>query len=293
MHWKYKPLVLNDVSQLIADALNQSKKECQVLADICFKKTQGNPFFLNQFLLELYEKKLLLFRGNRWHWDATQINNCGITDNVIEFMVDKLQRLPSATLEILKVAACIGNPIQLHVLARVCKQPAPAIANDLWQALTEGLLLPLGESHNFDSETQAHRIQYRFIHDRVQQAAYSLINENDLTLLHYQIGQVLKASLPNQNSGRRLFDTTNHLNQSLSLINTNEERVELADLNLKTGIRARQSAAFESAFEYFNQGLRLVENDQLGNKKLLRSLQKNAADTAYIKADFDLFRSVA
>lgn len=282
-----QPLELNDVSQLIADAINQSKKECQLLADICFKKTQGNPFFLNQFLLELYEKKLLSFRGNRWHWDATQINNCGITDNVIEFMVDKLQRLPSATLEILKVAACIGNPIQLHILSRVCKQPAPAIANNLWQALNEGLLLPLGESHQFDSETQAHRIQYRFIHDRVQQAAYSLINEDDLTSLHYQIGQVLKASLPNQNSGRRLFDITNHLNQSLSLINTNEEQVELADLNLKTGIRARQSAAFESAFEYFNQGLRLVENDQLGNKKLLRSLQKNAADTAYIKADFD------
>lgn len=281
------PLALNDVNHLISDALNQSKEESLALAEICFNKTQGNPFFLNQFLLALYEKKLISFQGNQWHWDITQVNNCGITDNVVEFMVDRLQRLPSRTVEILKVAACIGNPVQLHVLANVCKQAPAEVANQLWQALTEGLILPLGASHHYDPESQANRIRYRFIHDRVQQAAYSLINRDDLPALHYQIGHVLKASVPARSLGRRLFDITNHLNQSLSLIDNSDERTELAELNLKTGIRARQSAAFESAFDYFHQGLTLLENNNLKSGDLLSSLQKNAADTAYIKADFD------
>lgn len=124
------------------------------------------------------------------------------------------------------------------------------------------------------------------MHDRVQQAAYSLISPDELAPLHYQIGQELKASLPIAELGRRLFDVTNHLNQSQSLISSDKERTELARLNLKTGIRAKESAAFESAFEYFTQGLSLLPaRNEPG--ALLRDLQKHAAETAYIRADFE------
>lgn len=282
------PLVLNDIVQLLSDTLAQPKDQCQTLADICFEKTQGNPFFLNQFLLDLYDKGLIHFQDNRWNWNALQIANCEITDNVIEFMVDKLQRLQPDTLEMLKIAACIGNPVPLHILANVCDLSSEKTANTLWPALTEGLLLSMGASHQYDPKSQAEKILYRFVHDRVQQAAYSLIDKASLEPLHHQIGIVLKDSLPENNMGRRLFDVTNHLNQSRSLITSNRERIELAQLNLKTGIQARESAAFESAFEYFQQGLILLETIERSQcLALLRALQKNAAETAYIRADFD------
>lgn len=281
------PLKLNDVHHLIVDTLGQSKEKCLSLAEICFEKTRGNPFFLNQFLHELYEKELISFQNNQWTWNVQKIHRCEITDNVIEFMVDKLQRLPSNTLEIIKVAACIGNPIPLHILAKVCQQQATQTAKSLWPALTEGLLLPMGASHHYDPESQDDKIQYRFVHDRIQQAAYSLVNSTERETLHYQIGHILKKSLPADSLGRRLFDITNHLNQSLALIKTEKEKTELAKLNLKTGIRARESAAFESAFDYFHQGLTLLNTQETdSNKGLISALQKNAAETAYIKADF-------
>lgn len=282
-----KPLKLEDVTQLIVDTLGQSKDQCLALAEICFAKTQGNPFFLNQFLLDLYDKGLINFQDNRWNWSALEIRDCEITDNVIDFMVDKIQRLPAETLEILKIAACVGNPVPLHILAQVCQLSAEETAKTLWPALVEGLLLPIGASQQYAPELQADKILYRFVHDRVQQAAYSLIKENKLESLHYQIGMVLKDSLPVNELGRRLFDVTNHLNQSQDLIQTDQEKIELAELNLKTGIRARESAAFESAFDYFHQGLSQLENQNSQKQiTLLNSLQKHAAETAYIKADF-------
>lgn len=282
-----EPLLIEDVHQLIIDTLGQNKDKCLALAEICFEKTQGNPFFLNQFLLELHEKDLIIFQNNQWTWNALEIRSCEITDNVITFMVDKLQRLSSNTLEVIKVAACIGNPVPLHILAKSCQQNATQAAQNLWPALTEGLLLPMGASHHYDIESQAHKIQYRFVHDRVQQAAYSLVDKKELENLHYLIGHVLKESLPTDSLGRRLFDVTNHLNQSLSLITSKHEKNELAQLNYKTGIRARESAAFESAFDYFHQGLALIEDeDSTKNIPLITKLQKNAAETAYIKADF-------
>ncbi|WP_299177342.1 AAA family ATPase [uncultured Neptuniibacter sp.] len=281
------PLKLDEINQLITDTLGHSKDRCLALAEVCFEKTQGNPFFLNQFLQDLYDKGLINFQENCWNWNTLEIRNCEITDDVIEFMVDKLQQLSEDTQEVLRIAACIGNPIPLHILARVCQQTPTETSEKLWQALTEGLIHPIGASQQYSPETHSEKILFRFVHDRVQQAAYSLIEQKDLESLHHQIGMVLKESLPVTELGRKLFDVTNHLNQSLSLVQTDQEKIELAELNLKTGIRARESAAFESAFDYFHQGLTLLEAQPSVPQALLVELQRNAAETAYIKADFD------
>ncbi|EAR59994.1 AAA family ATPase [Neptuniibacter caesariensis] len=283
-----QPLTLNDITALVADTLGQHSETCQELAEICFSKTQGNPFFLNQFLIELYDKQLISFQGDKWVWTQQDILDCEITDNVIDFMVDKLQRLPPRTLEALKLAACIGNPIPLQILASAFKHSVPDTADALWPALKEGLLLPTANIHQYKPEGPVNNSYYRFVHDRVQQAAYSMIPDQELETLHYQIGNVLKESMSIKALGRRLFDVTNHLNQSLSLISTTAEKLELAELNLKTGIRARESAAFESAFEYFQQGLALFAGSpELRAQELKNQLFQHAAETAYIKADFE------
>ncbi|MCP4595983.1 AAA family ATPase, partial [Neptuniibacter sp.] len=283
-----QPLVAADIRQLIADTLSKDATECNALAQICYEKTQGNPFFLNQFLLDLYEQELIYFRDNQWCWDEQKIQTCQITDNVIEFMVDKLQRFPQKTQTLLRTAACIGNPFSLQVLATTCHLTTEQTASSLWLALNEGLLLPLQPGEQFLQTPAESDVRFRFIHDRVQQAAYSLIEQSDLPQLHYQIGHVLKQSFPQETRGRRQFDITNHLNQAQDLIQSDSERIELAQLNLETGVRARESAAFESAFGYFQQGLKLLEFDTWQTDfQLMNDLHRHAAETAYILADFD------
>lgn len=282
-----QPLEAADIMQMLADTLGNSSESCQALADICHEKTQGNPFFLNQFLLDLHEQELIFFRNNQWQWDQPAIKRSDITANVVEFMVDKLQRLPEDTQILLKTAACIGNPFSLQVLSEVCQLSRENTANTLWRALNEGLLQPLQSGEQFLQSSGESDTRFRFIHDRVQQAAYSLIDEAELTQLHYQIGNVLKQNLPQGQRGRRQFDITNHLNQAQSLISSDNERLQLAHLNLQTGIRARESAAFESAFEYFSHGLQIVHSgDWQQSTELMAELHKHAAETAYIRADF-------
>ncbi len=288
--FEIKALTLEDIQHLIADTLSHSMHESEPLATICFEKTQGNPFFLNQFLLDLYEKRLIHFQGNRWTWNESEIRSCEITDNVIDFMVDKIRRLSPQTQSVIQIAACIGNPVALTTLAAVCKQSAEKTATDLWQAFNEGLMFPLASNHPSNPNIQdelTEQIRYRFVHDRVQQAAYSLIPSGAIQELHYRIGKILQKQAPEQHLGRRIFDITNNLNQAQTLIQSGIEKEELAHLNLQAGLRAKEAAAFESAFDYFQKGIELLGNNCWeAQNSLALSLYQHAAEAAYIKADF-------
>lgn len=285
--FEIKALTLDDIKNLIADTLRHSTAESEPLAKICFEKTQGNPFFLNQFLLDLYEKRLIHFQGNRWTWNESEIRSCEITDNVIDFMVDKIRRLSPQTQSVLQIAACIGNPVALPILAAVCDQSADQTATDLWPAISEGLIFSLEASQHTHHKEQPEQQRYRFVHDRVQQAAYSLISPDDIQNLHYQIGGILQKKNPEPEQGRGIFDLTNHLNQAQSLIKTTAEKTELSRLNLQAGLRAKEAAAFESAFDYFQKGIELLTPDCWDTQhSLALSLHQHAAEAAYIKADF-------
>lgn len=285
--YEIKALTLEDIQLLIADTLSHSVEQSKPLAEICFEKTQGNPFFLNQFLLDLYEKRLIHFQGSLWAWNEDEIRDCEITDNVISFMVDKIRRLTPQTQSVIQIAACIGNPVALPILAAVCEQSSEQTATDLWQAISEGLIFPLEANHHAKNKEQAEQLRYRFVHDRVQQAAYSLIPADDITNLHYRIGHILQTKTPRHEQGRRIFDVTNHLNQAQVLIETATERVELTRLNLQAGLQAKEAAAFESAFDYFRKGIELLTDDCWENHpSIALSLYQHAAEAAYIKADF-------
>lgn len=288
--FEIKALTLEDIQHLVADTLSHSTLESEPLATICFEKTQGNPFFLNQFLLDLYEKRLIRFQGSNWSWNENEIRSCEITDNVIDFMVDKIRRLSPQTQSVIQIAACIGNPVALPILAAACKQSAEQTATDLWQVINEGLMFPLASNHPSNSKTLTElpeHLRYRFVHDRVQQAAYSLIPSADIQELHYRIGKILQEQRPEQHQGRRIFDITNNLNQAQALIQSDTEREELAHLNLQAGLRAKEAAAFESAFDYFQKGIELLAADCWSHQShLALSLYQHAAEAAYIKADF-------
>jgi PAS domain S-box-containing protein len=295
MHeYRLEPLTPLQVGRLVAETLRCDERECRQLALVCHEKTQGNPFFLNQFLSALYEEGLIHFRDQRWQWDETAIRSREMTDDVVSLMVGKIQRLPPRTQKVLPLAACIGATFNLRTLS-VAHQSSPReTAEDLWPALTEGLVAPVDDSYRLFQHFDATRTRYRFVHDRIQQAAYSLIDEAELEALHLLIGRLLRQSLAPDEVGARIFEITNHLNLARGRITDRAERLDLAALNLEAGTRARESAAFDTALDYLQTGLALLPDDCWATSyALTRDLHIAAAETANIKADFELMERLA
>lgn len=278
-----QPLDLDQVTQLIADTLRVERDRCRNLAAACIEKTQGNPFFLSQFLYALHQEGLIGFREQQWQWDEDAIKAQEMTDNVIELMVSKIQKLPETTQQVLPLAACIGSSFNLRTLSLVSHLPPRTVADRLWSAMTEGLILFQDDTYRLSQHQEPERARYRFVHDRVQQAAYSLIADSELEPLHLQIGNQLWHSLPPDEMENRIFEICNHLNLARDLLDTRTERTQLAELNFKAGIRARESAAFASAQEYYDIGLQLLPDNTWDSEyELCLALHTAAAECANI-----------
>ncbi|HLO89387.1 MAG TPA: AAA family ATPase [Nostocaceae cyanobacterium] len=298
---KLQPLSLIHVNQLIADTVNKSTKETQSLAELVIKKTNGNPFFLTQLLQGLYRDELLSFdsvAGN-WSWDIEQIQAVDITDNVVEFMITKLEKLKKNTQNILKLSACIGNIFNLELLALINGKSLAETAADLWPALQEGLIIPLNDAYkipilwnqevmfNSCSETLPFPIPYKFLHDRVQQAAYALIPDLDKQKIHLQVGSILKIHTKQEELEEKIFDIVNHLNISAELITDRTPKDELARLNLIAGKKAKASAAYEPALRYLENGIRLLSPDSWQSQyKLTLELYTETVEALYINSQF-------
>lgn len=284
-----QPLNPLEVGRMIADTLHCKDDVCRKLALICYEKTLGNPFFLNQLLYSLYEGNLIRFREQRWQWDEEAIQAREMTDDVVSLMVDKIQRLPARTQRVLPLAACIGSTFNLRTLSVVNQSDAKQTADDLWPALSEGLVAPVDDSYRLFQHLDSHQARYRFVHDRIQQAAYLLIAESELDSLHLLIGRLLRQNLDPEDLGHRIFEITNHLNLARARITDTTERRELAVLNLKAGQRARESAAFDSALDYLQVGLSMLPADCWSEcYELCLELHIAAAETAHIKAEVEL-----
>lgn len=288
-----EPLSPDQVNQLIADTLRVAPEQCRSLSQACSEKTQGNPFFLSQFLHALYQDGLICFREQRWQWDEQAIRSQEMTDNVIELMVSKIQRLPTETQAVLPLAACIGSSFNLRTLIMVSDLLPRQAADHLWPALTEGLIVPQDENYRLFQNLDPGRTRYRFVHDRVQQAAYSLIHEDELEALHLQIGRQLEQSLQPDEIDARIFEISNHLNQAQRLLDSPPQRVHLADLNLRAGLRAQEAAAFDSALDYLNTGLELLPEDAWQTHyRLTLELHTAAAGIAQTKGRLEQMRQL-
>ncbi|MBD1889172.1 AAA family ATPase [Coleofasciculus sp. FACHB-SPT9] len=257
------PLDLTCINQLIADTLKCDAERAKPLAELVLAKTQGNPFFLKEFLQSLYTENLLDFDfiSSSWQWNLDQIQARGITDNVVELMTQKIQKLPELTQEVLKTAACIGNQFDLKTVSSVGEKPQKETASELWSAVREGLIVPVGDDYKFlqtDRNGDEFKVAYRFVHDRIQQAAYSLIPSHRKQAYHLQIGQLLLNSTPPRQQEEKIFDIVNQLNFGSNLLENQQKRDELAKLNLIAGKKAKASAAYQPALTYLTVGLDLL-----------------------------------
>ncbi|MEG5034495.1 AAA family ATPase [Microcoleus sp. AT3-D2] len=298
-----QPLSETDINLLVADTLNSESSLAQPLTRLVYQKTQGNPFFATQFLKTLHDDGLISFNWKIRHWqcDIAQVKALAITDDVVEFMALQLQKLPKETQKVLKLAACIGAQFDLKTLVIVSEKSAGMTATALWKALQEGLVIPTTKIYKFFTEWDSDEVfkasanpTYRFLHDRVQQAAYSLIPDSQKKATHLKIGKLLQQNCPEIEQEEKLFDIVGHLNRGIELIAQPSEREALAQLNLAAGCKARNSTAYTAARVYLQVGVELLTaNCWQSQYELTLNLYVAAAEAAYLNADFDSMEQIA
>jgi PAS domain S-box-containing protein len=253
------PLTCDDLGRLIADALSCTPDDAVPLAQLVQERTDGNPFFAIQFVSALAEEGLLRFDHDavRWRWELDRLHAKGYTDNVVDLMVGKLTRLPARTQAALQQLACLGNVAEIAMLAIVLGKSNEEVRSDLWDAVRLELVEQLDGS-------------YKFTHDRVQEAAYSLIPERARAEAHLLIGRLLVAHTPAEKRDEAVFEIVNQLNRGAGLITSRDEREQLAELNLIAGGRAKATTAYASALTYFTAGVALLPEDSWERRHELR-----------------------
>ncbi len=290
------PLAFADTNHLVADTLNCSLELAQPLTELIARKTKGNPFFTTQFLKALHDDGHVIFDRHHRYWecDIAQVNALALTDDVVEFMAVQLQKLPDETQQVLKLAACVGNKFDLATLAIVSERSQTSAATALWKALQEGLIVPTSQVYKFFQDTEPsdlpHTVnpKYRFLHDRVQQAAYSLVPEDQKQQTHYHIGQLLLSKLSLVQQSEAIFDIVNHINLGQSLLKQKDEKEKVARLNLTAAQKAISSTAYEAAIKYLETSIGLLsEDDWISQYDLMFKLYLNLCAAQLSSASYE------
>ncbi|WP_334407786.1 trifunctional serine/threonine-protein kinase/ATP-binding protein/sensor histidine kinase [Bradyrhizobium sp. AZCC 2289] len=266
------PLELDHVGRLIADALHCEPKRARPLAELVQEKTGGNPFFATQFFIALADEGLLAFDpvASAWQWNMDRIRAKSYTDNVVDLMAGKLTRLPVETQAALQQFACVGNVAEITMLSIVLGRSNDAVRSDLWSAVRLGLVEHLEGS-------------YRFIHDRVQEAAYSLIPEQLRAGAHLRIGRLLAVHTPAEKREEAIFEIVNQLNRGAALITSRDEREQLAEFNLLAGQCAKATTAYASALTYLTAGAALLPEDSWERRhELTFALELHRAECEFL-----------
>jgi len=287
------PLDRDSIAHLVADALGRDPQETLALSNMLFDKAQGNPFFTNELLRQLHEEGAIVPDPvtGKWSWDLDAAHWFDVSNDVVEFMVDNLRRLPGSTQRVLQLAACIGNTFDLYTLSTIYEHPAVETAVALLPALKQQTVVPLHSGYRFVGDALADEAgevidinpSYQFQHDRVQQAAYALIVAQRLSEVHLSVGRLMLRHTDNLVPDDRLIDIVGHLNQGQTLIDSNEEQLYLAKLNLRAGIRARRSSAYEQALKYLRTANTLLpDNPWQEIPELMQPLARETQLCAYL-----------
>ena len=267
-----QPLQPSHVAELLADTLNATQEETSTLAEPLYSKTRGNPFYIQEVLRAFRKNGLLAFNPElrRWEWDVASVHESLVAENVAAFMLTRLDDLSPEAKVVLRIAACVGHQFDSPTLMAVSDISESELGRSLWETLREGMIVPLDSNYRYTAEAvdsgssateSALDARYQFAHDRVQQAAYDSVSDDEKVRLHFRIGQLLLARTDNDPVDDDLFTIVDHLNRGMELITEAVEKKRLAQLNLLAGQRARDAAAPASASQYLATALSLSQDD--------------------------------
>jgi len=283
---KLQNLKINDVENLLKDTF-KTKNKVKKLADLIIKKTSGNPFFIKEFLKEIYKEGNIVFDFQElWKWDIEKIKQMQVSDNVVELMESKLLKLPENTISVLKNASLISVSFNLQMLSSISKLTHKQTNKYLWNAVEADLIEPIGDDykliHNLP-ENEIHKIKYRFQHNRVQEASYKLIPENERSEKHLNLARLLLKSSNTKQTEDRLFDIANHYNNAINLLKDEAEKKNVFEINLNAAEKAKASTAYETSYEYLKTAEKLLlENNLNNNYKLSFRLYKELGECEHL-----------
>lgn len=293
---RLEPLPLSDISGWLATALRCDLSLVGHLAELCLRKTGGNPFFLRQFIRSLYQKGVITFEPSlgQWQWDVEKAGETVSTENVGDWLARHLSRMPDTTLRILKIAACLGSRFELAHLANLASQAPQDVLAYLQIPLSEGFISSTGMYCNSRMDMQNLGISFQFQHDQVQQVLYSLWDRNEKLQMHLDIGRYFLKNLSEKEREEKLFELVEHFNSAIPLITEESEKDMLAKLNWKAGIQAKSTNAFPLAQKYLQTG-KMLWPANIWQKEYHRaySLYKNLAEVEYGSGNADSSRRLS
>ncbi|WP_428266227.1 ATP-binding protein [Haliangium sp.] len=289
-------LGIDDVTRLVTDTLGCEAARARSLAELVREKTLGNPFFIGELLRALHADGQLRLEGGAWRWDEDEIKARGVSTNVVSLLVDNVRLLSNNAQESLRLAACMGTTFALRPLSLVSERSIAETAQDLREAIRAGLVQPLGQLYK-QAElgmSEGAAAEYRFPHDRVQEAAYSLLPAQERPAVHWRVGKMMLADTPAEQQDARIFDIVNQLDRGMALAETPAERAWLARLNLRAGRRALESMAHGSALIYLQNGIELVGEEGFGHEyELTLTLHTEACKAAQASNEPDAMNRFA
>ena len=277
-----QPLDAEHVTQLVSDTLNRPTEEMKSLAELLIRKTRGNPFFIKEFLKSIYKKSLIEFSFKQgWSWDIIAIKEMQATDNVVNLMTEKISNLSNISQEVIKLGACIGSHFSLITLTELYGRSEEKILLALNEIILEGMINKIDNI-------------YRFSHDRIQEAAYLLIPDEEKKHQHYTIGNLELQNTNKEKLREKIFYIVNQLNAGVVLVTEKSERQNLAELNLIAGKKALASNAYASALKYLMAGIELLEENCWRDKyDFTLELYQEATISAQLSADYKMMEKLA
>ncbi|WP_134683683.1 AAA family ATPase [Brevibacillus migulae] len=290
-----EPLREWEINRMIAEMVHTDVRETIPLARLIVQKTEGNPFFAKEYVKTLHDRKLLRFSyaEKRWQWDFMEIEKFGTADNIVAFLVEKLRTLSAEEQRLLAYAACLGSTFTLEMIAAVYGISDAGALRKLWPAIMEGLVVSRQEEQYLayvGLEFQSNRLhlQFSFVHDRLQQAAVSLLSDRERETVHLQIGTMMRSYFADTQRDEELFEMCDHLYQAKALINDQEEKARIAQLHLLAGKKAKASTAYDAAYTYLNQGAEMLPASAWeDNYPLAVELYTLQAEAAYLSNRFE------
>jgi predicted ATPase/class 3 adenylate cyclase len=290
---RLKPLGAVHVARLLSDTLVCSMEAAQPLAKLILEKTDGNPFFVREFLRTLQQGDQLAFDLNagRWTWNVDRLESLHITSNVVDLLARRVRQSSETTLRTLGAAAVSGARFELGLLAALASMTPRATALALKEAIRKGVVVPLNDAHHLAehvrNDDENFRFEYRFAHDRIHQAVYSNLTDSERESLHLRLARLLPVH-PREIDVDPTFDIANHLYLARRLLKGTAGQDEIARINLSAGRKARAASAFVTASEYYRRGIEAAGDEAwTRDYALARDLCLEGAEAAYLCGDVE------